>query len=49
MSLARVHAFHFPNNPLAEQMEWITDMVSVRKSPKNMMDTLAEASVVAQC
>lgn len=49
MSLARVHDFVFQTTPLAEQMEWITDMVSVRKSPKNMMDTLAEASVVAQC
>lgn len=41
--------FIFRHNPLAEQIEWITEMVSVRKSPKNMIDTLAEASVVAPC
>ena len=39
----------FRNNPPPEQIEWITDMVSVRKSPENVMDTLAEASIVAPC
>lgn len=48
--LQRLMYFISQNNHLAgEQMGWIIKLVSVRKHPKNMIDTLDVASVAAQC